>query len=321
MGGSTLLEMFSHIVFSFTRGVAGHYNPDEPEFTAELFGCNPFECTGREWNFYPVDEMIYQEYSDTQDTTLDYLAASGFRVRVSNACLPDENEGMQETQPLVEADGAMAWKRLRPSALCTVCKSLYIGAFISILAATTIGALYSLLTYVSYQTAFNCEYHPGESIPEKIQWIRTISDLIPNIFLYMWFLMGMLFLFRPYQLSGVKRKLALVAFLLYCLDVLYRLALQTLQISHSKLSRLQTLPLYAIFLISVMWQLYFLVNHFRALSKGRRVDLFLKMILPSFLTFVLGILIATFIYPWYKNENEKGKFLIALFFSSQWSYL
>ena len=314
MGDRTLLEMFSHIVFSFTRGVAGHYNPDEPEFTAELFGCNPFECTGREWNFLPVDEMIYQEYSDTQDTTLDYLAASGFRVRVSNACLPDENEGMQETQPLVEADGAMAWKRLRPSALCTVCKSLYIGAFISILAATTIGALYSLLTYVSYQTAFNCEYNPGESIPEKIQWIRTISDLIPNIFLYMWFLMGMLFLFRPFQLSGVKRKLALVAFLLYCLDVLYRLALQTLQISHSKLSRLQTLPLYAIFLISVMWQLYLLVNHFRALSKGRRVDLFLKMILPSFLTFVLGILIPTFIYPWYKNENEKGKFLIALFF-------
>ena len=313
MSSPTLLEMFGHIVFSFTRGVAGHYNPDEPEFTAELFGCNPFECTGREWNFLPVDEMIYQEYSDTQDTTLDYLAASGFTVRVTNASLPNENEGMQETQPLVEADGAMAWKRLRPSALCTVCRSLYIGAFISILAATTIGALYSLLTYVSYQTALNCEYHPRESIPVKIQWIRTISVLIANIFLYSWFLMGMLFLFRPYQLSGVKRKFALVAFLLYCLDALYRLALQILQISHSKISRLQTLPLNAIFLISAIWQLYLLVNHFRTLSKGRRVDLFLKMILPSFLTFVLGILMVTFIYPWYKNENDKGKFLIALF--------
>ena len=314
MSSRILLEMFGHIVFSFTRGVAEHYNPDEPEFTDELFGSNSCERTGLEWNFDPVDEMIYQEYSERQDTTLDYLAASGFRVRVNNACLPDENEGMQETQPLVEAEGAMAWKRLRPSALCTVCKSLYIGAFISILAATTIGALYSFLTYVSYQTAFNCEYHPGESIPIKIQWIRTISVLIANIFVYTWFLMGMLFLFRPYQLSGMKRKFALVAFLLYCLDVLYRLALQILQISHSKLSRLQTLPLNAIFLISVMWQLYLLVNHFRALSKGRRVDLFLKMILPSFLTFVLGILMVTFIYPWYKNENDKGKFLIALFF-------
>ena len=313
MSSRTLLEMFGHIVFSFTRGVAGHYNPDEPEFTAELFGCNPFECTGREWNFLPVDEMIYQEYSDAQGTTLDYLAASGFRVRVSNACLPDENEGMQETQPLVEAEGAMAWKRLRPSALCTVRKSLCFGVFISILAATTIGALYSLLTYVGYQTAFNCEHHPGESIPMKIQWIRTICVLIANTFLYSWFLMGMLFLFRPYQLSGVKRKLALVAFLLFCLDALYRLALQIFQISHSKLSRLQTLPLNAIFLIGVIWQLYFLVNHFRALSKGRRVDSFLKMILPSFLTIVLGIFITTFIYPWYKNENDKGKFLIALF--------
>ena len=313
MSSRILLEMFGHIVFSFTRGVAEHYNPDEPEFTDELFGSNSCERTGLEWNFDPVDEMIYQEYSERQDTTLDYLAASGFRVRVNNACLPDENEGMQETQPLVEAEGAMAWERLRPSALCTVCKSLYIGAFISILAATTIGALYSFVTYVSYQTAFNCEYHPGESIPIKIQWIRTISVLIANIFVYTWFLMGMLFLFRPYQLSGVKRKFALVAFLLYCLDVLYRLALQILQIFHSKLSRLQTLPLNAVFLISAIWQFYLLVNHFRALSKGRRVDLFLKMILPSFLTFVLGILIATSIYPWYKNENDKGKFLIALF--------
>ena len=48
----TLLEMFGHIVFSFTRDVAQHYNPDEPEFTPELFGYNAFERTGREWNFF-----------------------------------------------------------------------------------------------------------------------------------------------------------------------------------------------------------------------------------------------------------------------------
>ena len=53
--------------------MAEHYNPDEPEFTPELFGYNTFGRTGREWNFFPVDEMIYQEYSDRQDTTLDYL--------------------------------------------------------------------------------------------------------------------------------------------------------------------------------------------------------------------------------------------------------
>ena len=313
MSSRTLLELFSHIVFSFTRGVAGHYNPDEPEFTPELFGCNPFESTGREWNFFPVDEMIYQEYSDRQDTTLDYLAASGFRARLNDACLPNENEGMQESQPLVEADTAMAWKRLRPSALATIGKSLYIGAFISILAATTTGLLYSLLTYVSYHTMLNCEYGPGESIPVKIQWIRTISEQIADFFLYTWLPMAMLFLFRPYQLSGVKRKCALVAFFLYGLDAFYRLALQILQISHSKLSKLQTLPLNAFFLISAIWQLYLIVNHFRALSKGRRVYLFLKMIMPSFFTFVLGILITTFIYPWYNDANDKGKYMIALF--------
>ena len=200
MSSPTLLEMFGHIVFSFTRGVAEHYNPDEPEFTNELFGYNAFERTGREWNFFPVDEMIYHEYSDRQDTTLGYLAASGFRVRINDACLPNEHERMQESQPLVEADREMAWKRLRPSVLCTVCKSLYIGASISILAATTTGVLYSLLTYVSYQTTFNCQYRPGGSIPVKIQWIRTISTVIAVIFPYLWFLMGILFLFRPYQL-------------------------------------------------------------------------------------------------------------------------
>ena len=313
MSSRTLLEMFGHIVFSFTRGVTEHYNPDEPEFTPELFGYNAFESTGREWNFFPVDEMIYQEYSDRQDTTLDYLAASDFRVRLNDACLPNENQGRQESQPLVEADTAMAWKRLRPSALATVCKSLYIGACISILAATTIGVLYSLLTYVSYQTLFNCEYRPGESIPVKIQWIRTISTLIPLSFVYMWFLINMLFLFRPYQLSGVKRKCALVAFFLFCLDALYRLAFQIFQISHSKLSKLQTLPLNAISLISDIWQLYFIVNHFRALANGRRVYLFLKIIMPSSFSYVLGILTATFIYLWYNNENDKGKYMIALF--------
>ena len=304
---------------------------------------------------------------------------------------------MQESQPLVEADTAMAWKRLRPSVLYTVCKSLYIGASISILAATTAGLLYSLLTYVSYQTTFSCEYRPGESIPVKIQWLRTISTVIAKIFLYMWFLMGFLFLFRPYQLSGVKihwtkkwiyikfaqrkgianisllqskpvanvvkstfatifahqckygskcglyhvcyrfaleqryvcntfalckynvnpffrpRKCAAVAFCLFCLEALYRLAFQIFQISHSRLSKLQTLPLNAIFLISVIWQLYFIVNHFGALANGRRVYLFLKMIMPSFFSFVLGILITTFIYPWYNDANDRGKYMIALF--------
>ena len=314
MGNSTLLEMLNDIMFSFTRGVTEHYNPDEPEFIPETFGYNAFEYTGRSraW-YFKEDEMIYQEYSDRQHTTLDYQAASGLRVRMNDACLPNENEEIRESQPLVEADTAMAWKRLRPSVLATVCKSLSITASISILAATIIGILYSLITYVSYHTLFNCEYRPGESIPAKIQWLRTISTLIAIIFLYMWFLINMLFLFRPNQLSGVKRKCASVALFLFCVDALYRLAFQIFQISHSKLSTLQTFPCNTIFLINAILQIYLIANHFRVLSNGRRMPLFFKMILPSFFIFVLGILITTCIYPWYNNVNDKGKYRIALF--------
>ena len=41
MSRTTLIEVFGPIVFSFTRGVAEHYNPQEPEFTAESFGYDP----------------------------------------------------------------------------------------------------------------------------------------------------------------------------------------------------------------------------------------------------------------------------------------
>ena len=36
MSTSTLMEVFGHILYSFTRGVTEHYNPDEPEFTARI---------------------------------------------------------------------------------------------------------------------------------------------------------------------------------------------------------------------------------------------------------------------------------------------
>ena len=43
-----LAEVVGQILFSFTRGVTEHYNPEEPEFTEESFGYNPLESTGRE---------------------------------------------------------------------------------------------------------------------------------------------------------------------------------------------------------------------------------------------------------------------------------
>ena len=137
MSSSTLIEVFGHIVFSFTRGVTEHFNPGEPEFTAESFGYNPLESTGREWYYHPVDELIYQEYSDREATSLDYLASSSLDIRVINACSLEENEGTQEGRE--DEDRAMAWKRLRPSSLLTVCKSMYIGSLISLLTATLLG--------------------------------------------------------------------------------------------------------------------------------------------------------------------------------------
>ena len=193
MRSSTLIEVFGHIVFSFTRGVTEHYNPEEPEYTAESFGYDPLQSTGLEWNYEPVDELIYQEYGDGQLTRLDYLAASHLDIRVINACSPEEDEEIQENQE--DEDKAMAWKRLRPSALRTVCQSMYIGALISLLTATIIGSMYMLISYVCYQSSLICEFHPKESIPVKIQWIRTLSEVTNAAFLYMLFFVGMLFLF------------------------------------------------------------------------------------------------------------------------------
>jgi len=129
MSSSTLIEVFGHIVFSFTREVTEHYNPQEPEYTAESFGYGPLESTGREWYYHPVDELIYQEYSDREAISLDYLASNGLEIRVINACNPEEDEETQEDQQ--DEDRAMAWKRLRPSALRTICKSMYIDGSIS----------------------------------------------------------------------------------------------------------------------------------------------------------------------------------------------
>ena len=106
MSSSTLIDVVDHIVFSFTRGVTEHYNPEEPEFTAECFGYSPLETTGREWYCHPVDELIYQEYSDREDTSGDYLGTRRFNVSVINACSPEENEETQENEQ--DEDTAMA---------------------------------------------------------------------------------------------------------------------------------------------------------------------------------------------------------------------
>jgi len=89
--------------------VTEHHNLEEPEFTAESFGYNPLESTGREWYYHPVDEFIYQEYSDREAMSLDYLASSRLDVRVTNACSPETTAKHREiskmkTEPWLGSD-------------------------------------------------------------------------------------------------------------------------------------------------------------------------------------------------------------------------
>ena len=312
MSINTLIEISGHVIFSFTRGVTEHYNPQEPENTAESFGYSPLESTGREWYYHPVDELIYQEYSDREAISLDYLASSRLDVKVLNACSTEENEETQEDQQ--DEDRAMAWKRLRPSVFRTLCKSMYIGALISLLTASITGSVYMLISYISYKTELNCEFHPEKSIPLQLQWIRSVSSIISKAFLYLWPFSCFLFLFRPYQLKGLKRKLFLVSCFVYSLDSIYRVALQALGISHSKISALQKIPLYVLFSASLGWQVYLLTSHFRMRrTRRQQVTIFFKIILPGISNLFLGLTAYFFIYPAYMKQNEEGKLVIALF--------
>ena len=67
-----------------------------------------------------------------------------------------------------------------------------------------------------------------------MQWMSTISWTIALAFLYIWLFAILLFLFRPFQLMGVKGKLFQVGFLLYCLDALYCVTVDALGIFQFK---------------------------------------------------------------------------------------
>ena len=318
---NTLIEVFGHILFSFTRGVTEHYNPEEHEYTAESFGYSPLESTGQEWYRHgdPDEECIYQEYSDREVTTLDFITSTRINARLIDVIQPEdpgppgpeENEETQDDQR--DKDKEMAWKRLRPSALRTICKSMYIGALISILTATFIGSVYLSSCYLSLKTVNNCEFHPKKSIPVNVQWTRSISAAIACVFLYSSFFSNSLFLFRPYQLTGVKGKLILVACLAYFIDTTYRAVLQSLGISHSKLSTLQKLPLYVLFFMGLFGQSYLLTSHFRQRQRKRRkVALFLQITVPLCCIIILADAVECIIYPLYNKQSKESKLRLVI---------
>ena len=315
MSSSTLLEVFGHIVFSFTRSVTDHYNPDEPEYTAESFGYNPLQSTGREWYYHPVDEFIYQEYSDREvRTSFNYLATRSLDIKVTDACSTEEKNEETLTQQQIN-DAATAWKRLQPSVCGTISKSMYIGALILLLTATILGAVYTLISYLSFETIGICEFYPPKLIPIRVQWMRTISCSIAYFLVHILFFMNVLFVFRQYQLKGVKGKLFLPCCVAYSFDVAYRVILQALGMSnYSKLSSSLKIPLNVVLFISIGVQGYVLTKLFcQARSTKRKMSLFLQLTLPACLTFLFGVLTERFIYPAYNKQDSEGKLLIAVF--------
>ena len=312
MLASTIAELFGHILYSFTRDVTKHYNPNEPEFTAESFGYNPLDSTGREWYCHPVDELIYQEYSDREATSLDYQVSRCVQVKITDASSIENNE---ETHIASHEQREMAWKQLRPSVIRTICKSMYIGASIFLFTAGIVGAIYILISYISYKTSHNCEFRLKKEIPVQVQWMRTISGSILCAFLYIWYFTNALFLFRSFQLMGVKRKLILISGVFYFLDAVYRVLLQYLGVSESRLSASQKIPLNALFFTSVFAQTYLVTKLLsgRLWSRKQKLILFFQMVVPGSFSFLVSLLIRTFIYPLYNAQNKNGKLIIALF--------
>ena len=309
MTGNTIVEFLGHVIFSFTRSVAEHSNFDEVDHNLELFGYNPLEDMGREWYCRPVDELIYQEYSDRNVTPFDYLPSCSIRATLINACSTEETENMEAERN----DRAMAWKQLRPSAICTIWKSVYFGFLMSILSAVVIGILSILVYYISFQTQLACLVHPEESIPNELRWVGAISEAIFLYFLYCWLFLNILFYFRPFQISGLKLKMFLTVFIFYMLDVFYRIAIQAFGFSHFKLTRLQVLPANFLFFICLCIEIGIITRHFCVGPGKRQFSLFLSVIAPFGLTFVTSILLGYFVYPAYNRQNETGKTLIAIF--------
>lgn len=309
MIGHAVVEFIGHIIFSFTRSVAEHSDFDEAERDLELFGYNPLEDTGKEWYCQPIDELIYQEYSNRDVTTLDYLPSPKIQARLLNACSTEETEETED----VGNDRAMAWKQFRPSFVRTVCKSAYVGFLLSVLSAVIVGMISILVYYLSFQTQLNCLVHPEKSIPNKLRWIRTVSEAFFAFFFYCWLFVNSLFYFRPFQISGLKLTLFLTVLAFYIFDVCYRL-LQALVFSHFNLTKLQVLPGNVLFFLCLCVQVCIITKHFCRGPRKKQLSLFLSLTIPFFLTYVTGILVAYFIYPAYnRQDNIVSKVLIAIF--------
>ena len=308
----TIAEFFGHILYGFTRNVAEHYNFKEDENLSDLFGYNALEDTGKEWYCQPVDEVIYQEYSNSEATAMDYLTRSSVNARLIDACSTENNEETQETRE----DTAMAWKQLRPSIFRTVLSSLYFGFFISVLSASIIGIASIAVYYLSYQTLLSCQDRSkADSIPIKLQRVITISKVLFICFLYQLFFLNVLFFLRPFQISGLKLRIFLLCLALFCLDSAYRIGMQVfgISIANFKFKTIQEIPCRILFFLSICSQIYMIARHFCNRPGIIRFKLILLFVVPCVLTYVAAVLSFELIYPAYNRQDKDGKVIIAIF--------
>ena len=311
MYGNTFVEFVAHMVYSFTRSVAEHYDFDEEE-SAHLVEYDPLNDTGLEWYSQPIDgEIIYQEYRNKDATTLDYLSSSSLNARVLNACSTDIDEQMHST---ALEDRGMAWKRLRPTLARSLWKSFYFGFLISIASAIVVGIVSILIFYLSYQTLLKCESYSIKSIPEKLQWMRTISEVVICSLYFYWFFLDTLFYFRPFQISGIKLKLCLLCLAFYTVDAICRISFQALGITRTKLTPKEKLPLVVLFFLCSFLQVWIIVKHFCRGPRKTQCKLLFLFTTPIVSTHATAVLIAYLIYPAFNKEPDKSrKMIIAIF--------
>ena len=307
MAGSILIEVLEKILVSFIWSVMEHCNPEEPAFTIESFGFNPLENTGRECYHPPVGELIYKEYGNEESRSTYYIAGRAITVRLINACSLEE---LEELQGDFSEDRAMAWKRVRPSFLRTVCKSMYIGASISLFTATIVSAVYIVFSYLSYKTISACAFVPVRLVPMNVKWITTVYDVILSNVFYFWMFWNMLFLFRR---QGLRMNLFLVSCIMYLFHVLYCIALQAVGKPYEE-SFLLFIPLYVFFAIGPCLQFSYIAWNLRRGSRKQIAILVFKLKPPGCLSCSLAFVVIFFIYPAYNRQKEShGKLLIAIF--------
>ena len=309
----SIIEFLGHIISNFTRSVAENYDlVENSNIIVGMSGYNALEETGKEWWYSQPsdDECNFQEYRNAEATSRDYQPRQSPCVELENAASTEDSR--EEREGLCETN-EMAWKRLRPSITTSIRNSLYFGFLISVASASVVGVASFTVYYFSYQTQLICEMHSREKIPIELQWVITLSKIIAVGFLYVWFFLIIIFYFRPFQLSGVKRILVLLSVLFFLLDSVYRIALQVCGVSHSKLTVLERIPPEVIFCLSSCSQIYIMKRHFCTGSLIKQVKFVLLFIAPSALTLSIAILVAYSIYPAYNKQDASGKLLIAVF--------